>query len=501
MNTQRSGRRIGIEAGLIILVIVVTLVARYMLPLTGPSLESVELHFLDTRFQMRGTLPPPDLQRIAKQVAIVAMDSDATRKFRRVIPRSVHARLVRQLKKAGARAIIFDVLFIDPGNPADDRDFAAACAEAGNVFLPFDDNAVQPTPSNTLQAVQKKLSYPLVVPKTAQTIRLSPPVKPLFEAMSGGGHVVTHGDNAGKFHSAVALMEADAVYPHVALDAVARAVWHVQPQQTAQIQLKDGYLTIGTHRIGPLTQRLLKRSLYSRSTQSLPRDTGADSNELKRSRYRKSQVERSGTAWMIPLNFIGYPSDLREHLYVPYLMALEDAKQARERLNGRIVIVGETTAGTPDLRPGPFDTSEITLGVETNATFIANLLDNNFLRPAGQFWDVLATVALTLISGVLVLALRPWFAALLTSAVVLGYAFLATYLFGVYNIMLEMTAPLLSTVLGFITLVTYRLVFEERAARKNALRYREAETMLGHAYDTRLVQDLVDNPQKRTELE
>ncbi len=50
--------------------------------------------------------------------------------------RQLHADLVRRLKREGARAIFFDIVFSDAWpDPAVDEDFAEAIAEHGNVFL------------------------------------------------------------------------------------------------------------------------------------------------------------------------------------------------------------------------------------------------------------------------------------------------------------------------------------------------------------------------------
>ncbi len=51
-------------------------------------------------------------------------------------PRALHARLVRQLTAAGARAVVFDIVFSDPGtDAASDRALAEAIRESGRVIL------------------------------------------------------------------------------------------------------------------------------------------------------------------------------------------------------------------------------------------------------------------------------------------------------------------------------------------------------------------------------
>ncbi len=102
------------------------------LVLSGLSLFSLlELRGLDLLFALRGTLSPP------AQIVVVAIDEPS---FAQIDtqwpwPRSLHAQLLRQLGKAGAKVVGFDVLFAEPSNPDDDRELAAALREAGNAVL------------------------------------------------------------------------------------------------------------------------------------------------------------------------------------------------------------------------------------------------------------------------------------------------------------------------------------------------------------------------------
>lgn len=50
-------------------------------------------------------------------------------------PRGIHARLIDRLHAWGARAVVFDMVFADPSNDADDAALAAAIGRAGNVLL------------------------------------------------------------------------------------------------------------------------------------------------------------------------------------------------------------------------------------------------------------------------------------------------------------------------------------------------------------------------------
>ena len=55
--------------------------------------------------------------------------------------RAIHAKLIQRLKNEGARLVIFDIVFSDPGpNPAADQALAAALRDNGRVVLAADDS-------------------------------------------------------------------------------------------------------------------------------------------------------------------------------------------------------------------------------------------------------------------------------------------------------------------------------------------------------------------------
>jgi len=86
-------------------------------------------------------LPRPNVS--VDDVAIIYLDEDSHKeleqKFNQPWDRKLHARLVEQLTAAGAKAVVFDIVFSDPGpdSEADDR-FAAAIKANGRVVLAAD---------------------------------------------------------------------------------------------------------------------------------------------------------------------------------------------------------------------------------------------------------------------------------------------------------------------------------------------------------------------------
>ena len=77
------------------------------------------------------------------EVVIVYVDEkshkDLNQPFNKPWDRSIHARLLHRLKQEGAKVVIFDILFTDPGpDPDADRELAEALRAQGNVVLAAD---------------------------------------------------------------------------------------------------------------------------------------------------------------------------------------------------------------------------------------------------------------------------------------------------------------------------------------------------------------------------
>jgi adenylate cyclase len=100
------------------------------LSFTNPG-QNLENRALDFCYTMRPVAPPPP------ELLIVGIDEASFQELKKPWPwpRHLHATLIKRLSEAGARLIVFDVLFADPTTPEDDRAFAEAMHKAGNVIL------------------------------------------------------------------------------------------------------------------------------------------------------------------------------------------------------------------------------------------------------------------------------------------------------------------------------------------------------------------------------
>ena len=97
------------------------------------AFRSLELNTVDTRFGIRGDRKPPT------DIVVVGVDAHTFQSFgdaRWPFTHDYHAKVTRQLKKAGARVIAFDIQFSEPSNTDEQSlDFLSAIERAGNVVV------------------------------------------------------------------------------------------------------------------------------------------------------------------------------------------------------------------------------------------------------------------------------------------------------------------------------------------------------------------------------
>jgi CHASE2 domain-containing sensor protein len=143
MNARNSGvkgARFWLSSSITATLAALVGVALFHFPIGG----GVTRTSYDLPFALRGNLP-------VTNVAVIYMDeaSHAELKQPVLLPwdRSLHAQLIEQLSAAGARAIVFDILFTEPSaDPAADERLAKAILESGRVILAGNYLEAKPVP-------------------------------------------------------------------------------------------------------------------------------------------------------------------------------------------------------------------------------------------------------------------------------------------------------------------------------------------------------------------
>ncbi len=456
--------------------------------------QSVGLHWL---FHARGPQRPP------AKVVVVALDKASAEHLGvpyepRQWPRSLHARLISALHRAGVRTIVFDLLFREATD--DDGSLVAAIQSAGNVVLleflekcqvevVLSETAPQgPRPdqvaacrAGTIDFEREQLHAELhrLVPPVAALATVAAATGPftLPDVPSRAGQFWTFDGNAGDAPSLSLLaLLVSAELHHARGWAATRATLPELPSRPpgSASQVVD-----------LLRDALQRRPQGSEGTAVLRQDLQASPDVGK---YDGDiPVESLLAALAAPtsryLNFYGPPWTVRTIPYHSALSTLEDDSQDRidgGDWNGGVVFIGVSSPVQWEERDAfrtPF-TDPITghdlSGVEILATAFANLRDQTTLRPVRPVHALVLAAAWGLALGFSARLVPPLWSAVVLLLLGAAYFYLAHRLFGATHLWLPLVGPLVvqgPLALLMATTLHYQEQKRERARVRELFRY------------------------------
>jgi adenylate cyclase len=400
--------------------------------------------------------------------------------------RDVLARMVTNLTRMGARAIVFDMVFAEadrtsprailqrmPGEyrdspaaralallPDNDAAFAQAVAASGKVVTAFiwaaDEGATRRSPV---------LSQPLLMAKPARALARTVPamagvatnLPQLAQAAAGNGSFGVTPEVDGIIRRVPLLFSladpADPakriVYPSLAIEAVRVA-------QGAQTLIK--IRTLKQAEMGPFDPPLTMNI----GAYNIPFDWDGE--------------------------FFAYYSPARGAQYIPAWQAA-DGTLDPALVRDKIVFIGTSAEGLKDIRSTPL--SLFIPGVEVHANVVEQILDGQYLRRPGLLSGAeLLTVAAV---GLCIILLAPFAGAggmaLFTVALIAGLFFASWRAFLGYGLLLDPVYPSLCLFLLFVlsSLLTYARTEAER---------RRVRTAFGFYISPAFMDELTRHPDK-----
>jgi len=398
-------------------------------------------------------------------IVIAAIDERSLREFaatgkRWPLPRDVHAAVLDYLAFAGARAVIYDVQFVEPDDHRGaDSAFAGALAEAGMGVLPMalGEGSVAYEnvygPQRREDADVTRFALPV---RTARGVpgfgRMIAPLPVLARGAAGLGSIALNNDaseatvradrlvqrHGGRFYPSLAFAAARLVAPRRWGGAVTMDGGSLRTAGGGAVPLDDGAMVI--------------------------RWRGAFGDGAARQTYPVYSYSRLAQAY--EAEFSGQR---------PLL--------SREVFRGKIVFVAATASGTFDLRSTPIGGDEP--GVMIHATALDNLLRGDWMRRAPE-WANAGTTAFAALSATAAVALigsALWATA--ATLLVMGLAVAAACFAFTGGVWLDAAAPALGAAVAYAGVMAANYVTEGRGRR----RVRE---MFGRYLDPRVVQQLAE---------
>lgn len=416
--------------------------------------ELAELKSLDHRF-VQFARP----ERANRDIAVVAIDEASLDHFEDQLgrwpwPRSVHGYVVDFLRRGGAKAVAFDVLFLEPDKTSeeDDDNFAEAIRRAGNVALPMMfDQTSRPRGTKGLPAWREK---------------------------------------------AAVEVQADRPLP---LDRYAGANLPIPKLLSPAQDL--GYINLLADPDGP-SRRLQPLVLHDgRYYPAFPLAVAMRILGARKLRFtRQGELEFDGRR--VPLNARGQmllkwhgPSERIYPVY-PIAKVLSSFKQIHDggkpdldpkAFRGKIVFIAGTAAGTYDLRVTPF--SYKTPGVFIHIAALDNLLAGDFLRETPGWVALAALAVLSLLTAATLVAFSSFKAKIaLILAYAAGYYGAAAWGFTAAGRWVELVTPEIGV---FVTFLSVSLVeyFTEGKHK------RQIKNIFQHYMTASVVEKILENPE------
>ncbi|CDE88411.1 TPA: hypothetical protein CPT81_01145 [Candidatus Gastranaerophilales bacterium HUM_20] len=364
-----------------------------------------------------------------KDIVIVAID-DATYEYildnygEWPLPRDVYAKVINYLEHQNPRIIAFDLMFVKSLKSKNEADKALidAFEKYDNVFTSMNfDN--QPEDLRTPPTLPQKISINVKNNSSVDFSNLT-------------------------FTNCRTILEGILnVSSNIGIINVSRSDDGVLRKMPLVVKYKDNYYP----------QLALKVGL------SYLGDTSSEFEIDKKSNFiigdRKIYLDKDGSAI---LNWYG-PAGT--YTYIPMYQLIKAINGEKTELDydfsNKIIYFGTTAASLFDIKTVP--TGKIYPGVEVQATYVNNIIDNNFIKKVDRGYTIALSVLLALLIASVVTRVSSAFAASMMSlSTYLIYLLIAYYAMRFENLWLEVIYPLIFSIVAFTCAYIIKYLIKSR---------------------------------------
>lgn len=403
-------------------------------------------------------------------------------------PRQVYGRAVDELAAQNASVVGFDVLFgeLRPDHPpvqmADGRleesddFFAGEMGRAGNVILGITPELLPPRLFSTNALALGDISTEKDSDGVLRRVKAFRDVRqwhPLFRQLAADPEIAADLRHARFAPGKIILPQTGSTnLIEVAVDA----------DNTFQVsdfvgeQLPPGYAS----RAKAFTEQRIWHMGIVFAAQQLKLDLSRAQVNLPGGRI--SLLGENGMERVIPVDANGYflvdwrlsPNDPRllrmpfeALLWQNHQRLLGETNGLRNDLSGKLVVIGSAVQGNDLTDRGATPLEHDTLLVSKHWNVASSVITGQFIRQITPHETLAIILVLGLLTALLTWQLRAFAAALATALLVASYIALAFVLFTENHVWLPLMFPVFGAILiEHVSLVTYRVVFEEREQRR-----------------------------------
>ena len=455
----RWGRRFGLTRAICVLLLFALVPLRILDP---PPLQEVRLRTFDFYQVLRPR------QTVARPAVIVDIDEASLKDIGQwPWPRTIVADLITRLTQLGAVAIGFDVIFAEP-----DRMSPSIAATSFRNLDEETRDKLQSLPSNDEVLAQAIRRSRVVV---GQVGSATPAPRSQTEAALQTGFAV-RGPDPSRFLVTFAGLLRNV--PAIEQAAAGRGVFSIRPERDGIVRRVPIIMLAQGSIVPSLSMELLRVVTNSGAILVRTDQAGVQSVAVP---GLQLPTDQNGQLW---LHFNG-------HDPARYVSAKDvlQGRVPRERVEGKLVLIGGSAVGLFDIKTTPV--AAAMPGVEVHAQVLESALTKsvliypNYAIGAELLAAVLVGLAIIMLAPILrasiVIALGVIVVAALTGA--------SWYLYSQYNLLIDFTYPLISSLFVYLTLIFVNY-FKEQKQR------RQIRAAFGFYLSPALVEQLARSPEK-----
>ncbi len=461
MNTDRLKKIFAVSPIKITFLIIVIALIAFFTDLR--FFRFMELKTLDLRMVSRGQLAP------GGEIVIATIDEKSLSEIGRwPWSRTVVATLVDALKRNGAKAIGFDIVFSEP----DDNSSLKTIAKLSNEMKSMGLN--DPRLANLIKGKKQEADTDAILAKSIEKANNVTLGYFFHTSKKEAGHMTAKeiAENEKLIsHSRYPLVQSVAQPDEENLIRAYSAVPSLK--KLSRAAENSGYFNAfpdpdGVIRWSPLVIKHGENYYYSLPMATLIQYLGMPTVKLKMIDYGVESIQLGDVripvdeSGRLLINYMG-PAKTFPHYSITDII---HGRLSPDLLKDRIVLIGATATGIYDLRVTPF--SNVYPGVEIHANVIDNILHRNFLEHSAwvSFLDVCSIILLGLILGVSVPRVNAVYGIFLSMGLMAAFVVANTAVFIYYGLWINMIYPLLTMATIYLMITVYRYVTEEREKKK-----------------------------------
>lgn len=378
--------------------------------------QIIESKIYDRKFDVRG---PRDFSKDIVIISVdeISMDDLGVWPW----PRSYHSKIVDKLNSYGAKAIGFDVIFSSLSrNINEDKEFAKSIEKSGKVVL-----------GSMLSAgTQSKVSSSSSNIHEALSLTTPEPYEELLKGNINYGVVNVDKDIDGVVRTTKILRNLNDIMP---------------TSQTLDDKFEPNF-----------NLQLLK--LYDQNIYNKVKDKYKDNTIL--------------------VNFAGIPKTYKTISYSNLLLdKIQEVDETGSKISpeelfkDKIVLIGATAEVLHDNHPSPFNyteegTGQLMPGVEIHAATLDTVINEIEYTNANNITNFLIILFLSILSTLLFIYLNNFVGLLSLILISVIYTVISFASFIMYRYNIDTSTPILSMLMAFSSIYSYRFFIEEREKRR-----------------------------------